>query len=325
MPTALGPVCPAQAPAPASQHIPHDAHVLDRARTQWQFGDWESLAEIACDTLQHHPERAKLALLAAAGHLQQNDPNAARQLIRLSYDWGVDKKLVSQILIAGVRNTLGRAAAISGHQARALKHFEAAMAVGMPGSDTKLLTQARIGEQLCQLGLNASGRTIRVGVGETVLRAFPHPETAASAEAISLEEIHHAWQAGRWEYLASIDNAEMVSQPNRAELAVYAAAGYQQLDDMVGLRRCSRLAVEWGCPRDKLKCMLAAGIRNTLAILEILTGKYESAAKTFIAALKIGVVAPKPQIVKDRIRRQLKSLKNIDAEQVLDGIASHLN
>ena len=45
--------------------------LLDRAREQWQHGDWESLVDIAEIDLGHHPDRAKLALLAAAGY-QQN-------------------------------------------------------------------------------------------------------------------------------------------------------------------------------------------------------------------------------------------------------------
>lgn len=50
----------------ADRPIPYDEALLDRARTQWQFGDWESLAAITQQPLQHHPERAKLALMAAA-------------------------------------------------------------------------------------------------------------------------------------------------------------------------------------------------------------------------------------------------------------------
>ena len=134
-------------------HVPYDENLLERARTQWQFGDWQNLAALDRDTLQHHPDRAKLALLAAAGHMQQGDTHVARQFIRLAQDWGCSKKLISQILIAGVHNTLGRAAATSGEGLRALQHFEAAIASGAPGSDIRLLTQARLGEQFSQLGL----------------------------------------------------------------------------------------------------------------------------------------------------------------------------
>jgi hypothetical protein len=133
--------------------VPYDENLLERARTQWQFGDWQSLAQLNRDTLQHHPDRAKLALLAAAGRLQTGQEAEARQFIRLAQDWGVSKKLISQILIAGVHNSIGRAAAISNHQHRALQHFENSIQIGTPGSDRRLITQARINEQHHQLGL----------------------------------------------------------------------------------------------------------------------------------------------------------------------------
>lgn len=137
----------------ASHLVPYDENLLERARTKWQFGDWHSLAKLDRDTLQHHPDRAKLVLLAAAGRLQIGQDAEARQYLRLAQDWGVSKKLLTQILAAGVHNSLGRAAAMAGEQTRALQHFEAAIQTGTPGSDNRLLTQARINEQFSQLGL----------------------------------------------------------------------------------------------------------------------------------------------------------------------------
>lgn len=133
--------------------VPYDENLLERARTQWQFGDWESLAELDRNILQHHPDRAKLALLAAAGRLQTNRSNEARHYLRLAQDWGISKKLISQILIAGVHNSLARAASIGGQQQRAMEHFKKAILIGTPGSDRRLITQARINEQHKQLGL----------------------------------------------------------------------------------------------------------------------------------------------------------------------------
>jgi hypothetical protein len=132
--------------------VPYDENLLERSRTQWQFGDWESLANISRDTLQHHPDRAKLALLAAAGHQALGNATEARQYTRLAMDWGCSKKLVSHILVSGVHNTLGRAAALVGLQPRSLKHFESAIAIGTPGSEVRLISQARASEQLTQLG-----------------------------------------------------------------------------------------------------------------------------------------------------------------------------
>jgi hypothetical protein len=137
----------------AQNVVPYDENLLERSRTQWQFGDWESLAKLERDTLQHHPDRAKLALLAAAGHLQQGDAQAARQFTRLAQDWGCSKKLISQILISGVHNSLGRASAVSGQGQRALQHFQSAIEAGAANSEVRLLSTARANQQLAQLGL----------------------------------------------------------------------------------------------------------------------------------------------------------------------------
>jgi len=131
-----------------SQLVPYDENLLERSRTQWQFGDWETLAKLDRDTLQHHPDRAKLALLAAAGHQQQGNMEQTRQFTRLAQDWGCGKKLISQVLIAGVYNTLGKASAIAGQEQRALGHFEESVRTANSGGDVRLLTQARVQNQL---------------------------------------------------------------------------------------------------------------------------------------------------------------------------------
>ncbi len=135
--------------------IPYDENLLERARTQWQFGDWRSLSQLNHDKLLHHPDRGKLALLAAAGRLQTGQAAEAKSYIRLAQDWGVSQKLISQLLIAGVHNSIARAATIGNQPNRAMTHFENAIQIGTPGADVKLLTQARTSEQLSQLGFRS--------------------------------------------------------------------------------------------------------------------------------------------------------------------------
>lgn len=155
--------------AAESHLVPYDENLFERARTQWQYGDWESLKKIDRDTLQHHPDRAKLALLAAAGHLQTGNVSAGKELIRFAQDCGCSKNLVARILAAGVHNTLGRATAAAGQQIRAFQHFETAIAVGTPGADSRLLAQARAGEQIAQLGLPCWTPLVTVGVDQTAV------------------------------------------------------------------------------------------------------------------------------------------------------------
>jgi hypothetical protein len=136
--------------------IQYDKNVLDRSRTQWQFGDWEALTRLTQEKIGLHPDRRKLALLAASGHFQIGDMVNARLFIKLALDWGCDKKLVSQILIAGVHNTLGFVAALDEDQRRSFGHFESSVRVGSPNSDVPLITQARVNFQLSSIQLKLS-------------------------------------------------------------------------------------------------------------------------------------------------------------------------
>lgn len=141
---------------PEQRFVARDEYLLERAHTQWQFGDWQSLAQLDCHTLKDHPDRAKVAVLIAAARLQIGQISQARQFIRSAREWGASTKLICQILTAGVHNSLGRAAAIAGHSKRALAHFESAIATGAPGGDRRLLTKARISHQYSELGLSTT-------------------------------------------------------------------------------------------------------------------------------------------------------------------------
>ena len=173
----------------ATSHlVPYDENLLERSRTQWQFGDWASLAALDRDTLQHHPDRAKLALLAAAGHSSRGNATEARQYTRLAIDWGCSKKLVSQILISGVHNSLGRAAATIGQAQRAVGHFQASIQTGAANSDVRLLTQARVGQQLAQLGLPAA--TVQTLLSQNTSHSQQLNQTHQRATLRNLPSLH---------------------------------------------------------------------------------------------------------------------------------------
>lgn len=201
----LGQAVATQATQPKQTLMPYDENLLERSRTQWQFGDWESLVELGRDTLQHHPDRAKLALLAAAGRLQTGNDNdiEARQFIRLAQDWGIDKKLVSRVLIAGIHNNLGRAAAIVGQKSRALSHFEKAISIGAPSSATRLLTQARINEQFAQLNLTLpESRSLELNFQDTHTIFIAGP--ALKKPPISVELFFSKHEGDRTEALEEV-------------------------------------------------------------------------------------------------------------------------
>lgn len=133
--------------------IPYDEDLLERARTQWQFGDWHNLIALDYEGIRHHPDRAKLALFVAAGHMQTHDNVSARKYIQFAQDWGCSKTLLTTILIAGVHNSLARAATIRGDHDRQKKHF--LLSVQGSGGDERLLAQARASLELTSLSHSA--------------------------------------------------------------------------------------------------------------------------------------------------------------------------
>ncbi|WP_018152972.1 class I SAM-dependent methyltransferase [Leeia oryzae] len=160
--------------------MPFDEHLIERARSQWQFGDWGTLTDIPFEIIQHHPDRATLALFVAAGHLQSGNVHEAQQLLRLATRWGASKASLARILIAGVHNSLGRASALSGQQIRMLKHFESSLGVGTPGTDIRLLTKARQNEQLLQINAGVDSLLAEpVGVPEGYSVQNTRQKTAA--------------------------------------------------------------------------------------------------------------------------------------------------
>jgi hypothetical protein len=170
----------------------HDEHLLERARTQWQFGDWAALARLPADEVQRHPERARLALMLATARAQLGDPQGQRDWALKAKDWGCPPRLMAQVLASGVHNSLGRAAAVAGRQEQAITHFERAIQAGAPGSDMRQLRTARITEQLKQLqsatGLNLGAPALP---GEVKAALAPDTGQLNWASMSTLRSLHH--------------------------------------------------------------------------------------------------------------------------------------
>ena len=157
----------AQEPAASptrSEFLPLDETLLDRANTQWQFGDWAGLAEIELEALHHHPDRAKLALLAAEGHLQLGQMPEARALLKEAQAWGVAPKIVHRVLIGGVYNTLGKASVLKGQVHEAMEQFSTSVRIAMPGAEHRLSTKVRALQQVEQL-VAAAPETLEFTLG----------------------------------------------------------------------------------------------------------------------------------------------------------------
>jgi SAM-dependent methyltransferase len=127
--------------------------VINIARTHWGFGDWENLINFSLENIQDNSKYAELALLIAAAQFQIGNAIEATRLFRVAQDHGIYGDMANQVLISGVHNNLGRAAAMFSQWERASKHFESAINITAPEKSKKLLTEARVREQMHQLGL----------------------------------------------------------------------------------------------------------------------------------------------------------------------------
>lgn len=130
----------------------YDKQALARARSQWQLGAWARLAALDLTAIQHHPDRSTLALYAAAGHLQEGSVAQARTLFQQALAWGCDRQLVTQVLLSGAHNSLGRAYAVAGARNDALSHLEESLTLIGDGVDVDLLKPVRVDQQLSRLG-----------------------------------------------------------------------------------------------------------------------------------------------------------------------------
>lgn len=128
-----------EAPAPDAPMyaVPHDPSLPDLAREHWLAGRWDALQRVEGDALLHHPDRAALVALRAAGAIQLGDRHAARVLGRQALEWGCSRQALAGLLVAATRHTLGRASFLARRDQKAAGHFEAAV------SEARLASEAR--------------------------------------------------------------------------------------------------------------------------------------------------------------------------------------
>jgi FkbM family methyltransferase len=127
--------------------------MLSHAKASWCMGDWEALADIDPRDYSRHPDRDRLALLVGAAQQQLGQHEKARECVQLALGWGCNPRVVAQILVAGVHNTLARAAALARDETRVSDHFRAAVLPGTIDSDLPLLSQVRSVREMTRLEL----------------------------------------------------------------------------------------------------------------------------------------------------------------------------
>jgi hypothetical protein len=112
------------------------AELSDRVRELWRRSDWPALSLLTEADISSHPEKAHIALLIAAAWLQIGNMAEVRRYALRSRGWGGEKKQIARLLIAGVHQTLGKAAAIGGEDVRALEHMRKSL-MGPGGEESR--------------------------------------------------------------------------------------------------------------------------------------------------------------------------------------------
>lgn len=153
-PNALPAIKAVDGVAPFSSHLDPSADgLLEMCRTHWQYGEWEELAALDEAQFASNRDRAKLALLAAVGRINVGDFTTARRYLGLAKRWGCDARLVNQVLISQVHNTLGRVSACLDDAQSSTEHFEKAIQLVEPRAGTSLLGRTREIRETARIGL----------------------------------------------------------------------------------------------------------------------------------------------------------------------------
>ncbi len=159
--------------------------LLESSRTKWQYGEWRDLAAIPLDSLEEHPDRAKIALLIGAAKAQLGDISAARTLLRQAHGWGCQRDLIARVLASAVHNSLGRIAVCLDDDDGATRHFEEALTLVEPRADAPLLARTRRVRETARMGLLPDAATL---IGEDLSRMEAAPvDHADRLEAMRVE------------------------------------------------------------------------------------------------------------------------------------------
>jgi len=139
------------------------------------------------------------------------------------------------------------------------------------------------------------------------------------------QELQDLWVLGEWNSLSKLDNTDLLQQKNPAEAALYAACGYQQLDDLEGLQRCVDFALKEGLPKEKIKLFLRSGLLNSLAIANVLSNQFEAAANDFTKSIVSVDAQSDRQSIEKRIENELIRLFSDDWEEKYQFVMQHLS
>ena len=117
---------------------------LQRAWSQWCFGDWAALLQETAEAPDPHPADAgERWLLNAAAAFQLGLGDQAQASLERALADGCPRGLALQVLASGAHHSLAVAHELLGHDSQATAQLEQAMALSPTGGDHHLLARGR--------------------------------------------------------------------------------------------------------------------------------------------------------------------------------------
>ena len=199
-------------------------NLLSRARMQWQFGDWASLLALDLLAIEHHPDRAELALLSGCAALQTSQPARAQRFLSAATAWECPPALMARLLLAGVANSLARYHALKGNSEASETYFlEAASALG---GDPHLASRARQQQELLALRLPLSVPPA-LGSPSKCIPTPPPPNLNPSIPEPPSEHDANPFQAGIRSYAQNFEDVMLWRALKHIENGFYIDVGAQ--------------------------------------------------------------------------------------------------
>jgi len=187
--------------------VPFNARHLDEARDHWAVADWKALGRLDSEVLQAHPDRARLAVIRAAGCLQTGDRRAAEDNAWQARQWGCDKPFLLSVLLASARHSLGRASFAAGRTEQAAQHFQRSLFEPGLQSEARRVARARTDDASAELDARraSAARQRKAGLKADELTA-PAWINDLAARCLGAVDVHDAVDTVLDKVLATADD-----------------------------------------------------------------------------------------------------------------------
>ncbi|WP_336269497.1 class I SAM-dependent methyltransferase [Vreelandella arctica] len=125
------------------------------------------------------------------------------------------------------------------------------------------------------------------------LKLSPNKQRASEVVAntptasAKLTQIRTYWLFGEWQRMAAISEESLVSDNDRAAIALLVCSAHQQMNDPDATRHWARLAIQWGITPNKVARLLAAGVHNAFGRIAILREDTAGISKHFTASTQL--------------------------------------